>query len=208
MQQVLDALQEEYPDAHIELDFRNPLQLAVATILSAQCTDKRVNLVTPALFAKYRTAAAYAAADPEELRELIRSTGFFNAKAKSIQNMAQRLVDDFRGKVPQVMEDLASLPGVGRKTANVILGNAFGIPGMVVDTHVRRVTQRLRFTRHEDPVKIEFELQTLIPQDHWTQASHLFIFHGRRCCMARKPECARCPVEALCPSSLLKSARK
>jgi len=207
MREVLDRLKQAYPDAHIELDFRNPLELVVATILSAQCTDRRVNEVTPILFKRYRTARRYAEANPEELKAIIKPTGFFNNKTKSIQAMARALVERHGGRVPRTMEELASLQGIGRKTANVILGNAFGIPGMVVDTHVRRVTLRLGFTRHTDPVKIEADLQKLIPEPEWTLSSHLFIFHGRRCCAARKPACERCPVEDLCPSSRLRNPR-
>jgi endonuclease-3 len=207
MREVLDRLERAYPDAHIELDFTNPLQLVVATILSAQCTDKRVNAVTPRLFRRYRSARAYADADPEELKEIIKPTGFFNNKTRSIQAMARGLVERHRGRVPQTMEELSALSGIGRKTANVILGNAFGIPGMVVDTHVRRVTLRLGFTRRTEPDKIETDLQKLISEGRWTLASHLFIFHGRRCCTARKPACERCPVEELCPSSRLRNSR-
>jgi endonuclease-3 len=207
MREVLDRLKRAYPDARIELRFRGPLELAVATILSAQCTDRRVNEVTPRLFRRYRTARDYAEADPDELREIIRSTGFFNNKTKSIQAMARALVERHGGKVPRTMEELRGLGGIGRKTANVILGNAFGIPGLVVDTHVRRVSLRLGFTRVTDPVKIEADLQATIPEDEWTLASHLFIFHGRRCCFARKPTCERCPVEELCPSSRLRNRR-
>jgi endonuclease-3 len=205
VREVLDRLKRAYPDARIELRFKNPLQLAVATILSAQCTDKRVNEVTPRLFRRYRTARAYAEADPEELKAIIKPTGFFNNKTKSIQAMARALVERHRGRVPGSMEELAALQGIGRKTANVILGNAFGVPGMVVDTHVRRVTLRLGFTRQTDPVKIEADLQRRIPEEEWTLASHLFIFHGRRCCTARNPACERCPIEDLCPSSRLRN---
>jgi endonuclease-3 len=207
MREALDRLKRAYPDAHIELDFRTPLDLVIATILSAQCTDKRVNEVTPILFRRYRTARAYAEADPEELKEIIKPTGFFNNKTKSIRAMARGLVERHGGRVPRTMEELSSLSGIGRKTANVILGNAFGIPGMVVDTHVRRVALRLGFTRQTDPVKIEADLQKLIPEQEWTISSHLFIFHGRRCCAARKPACERCPVEELCPSSRLRNPR-
>lgn len=205
MREVLDRLKRAYPDARIELHFKNPLELAVATILSAQCTDRRVNEVTPRLFRKYRSARGYAEADPDELKEIIKPTGFFNNKTRSIQAMARSLVERHGGRVPQTMEELNDLHGIGRKTANVILGNAFGVPGMVVDTHVRRVTLRLGFTRHTDAVKIELDLQQVIPRAEWTLASHLFIFHGRRCCFARKPACDRCPVEELCPSSRLRN---
>ena len=207
MREALDWLKREYPDARIELNFRTPLELVVATILSAQCTDKRVNEVTPRLFRKYRTARDYADADPEELRDIIRPTGFFNNKTRSIQAMARALLEGHRGRVPSTMEELSALPGIGRKTANVILGNAFGEPGIVVDTHVRRVSLRLGFTRQLDPDKIEADLEPLIPRDEWIDASHLFIFHGRRCCTARGPACERCPVEELCPSSRLRNPR-
>jgi endonuclease-3 len=205
MGRVLERLRAAYPDAAIALRFRNPLELAVATILSAQCTDVRVNEVTPRLFRRYRSARGYAAADPTELRDLIRPTGFFNNKAKSIQGLARALLERHAGEVPRTMEELRALPGIGRKTANVILGNAFGVPGMVVDTHVRRVALRLAFTRETDPERIERDLQAVIPEDAWTLASHLFIFHGRRTCAARKPACGRCPVEHLCPNSRLRN---
>ena len=205
MRRVLDRLRVAYPDAAIALRFRNPLELAVATILSAQCTDVRVNEVTPRLFRRYRTARAYATADPDELRDIIRPTGFFNNKTRSIQGMARALLERHGGQVPRTMEELHALPGIGRKTANVILGNAFGVPGMVVDTHVRRVSLRLGFTGETDPVRIELDLQAVIPRDAWTLASHLFIFHGRRTCIARKPACGRCPVEPLCPNSRLRN---
>jgi endonuclease-3 len=207
MRKVLARLKRAYPDAHIELHFRTPLELAVATILSAQCTDRRVNEVTPILFRRYRSARAYAEADPEEIKAIIKPTGFFNNKTRSIQAMARSLLEQHEGQVPRTMQELSALHGIGRKTANVILGNAFGIPGMVVDTHVRRVTQRLGFTRQTDPVKIEADLQKVIPKSEWTLASHLFIFHGRRCCFARKPACERCPVEELCPSSRLRNPK-
>lgn len=205
MGRVLERLRAAYPDAAIALRFRSPLELAVATILSAQCTDVRVNEVTPRLFRRYRSARAYAAADPHELRDIIRPTGFFNNKAKSIQGLARAVLERHGGEVPRTMEELRALPGIGRKTANVILGNAFGVPGMVVDTHVRRVALRLAFTRETDPERIERDLQAVIPEDAWTLASHLFIFHGRRTCAARKPACGRCPVEPLCPNSRLRN---
>jgi endonuclease-3 len=205
MGRVLERLRAAYPDAAIALRFRSPLELAVATILSAQCTDVRVNAVTPRLFRRYRSARAYAAADPDELRDIIRPTGFFNNKAKSIQGLARAVLERHGGEVPRTMEELRALPGIGRKTANVILGNAFGVPGMVVDTHVRRVALRLAFTRETDPERIERDLQAVIPEDAWTLASHLFIFHGRRTCAARKPACGRCSVEPLCPNSRLRN---
>lgn len=207
MRAVLRRLRRAYPDARIELEFRTPLELVVATILSAQCTDRRVNEVTPRLFRRYRSARAYAGADPEELKDIIRPTGFFNNKTRSIQAMARGLIERHGGQVPRTMEELSALQGIGRKTANVILGNAYGIPGMVVDTHVRRVSLRLGFTRHTVPDKIELDLQTIVPRDAWTFASHLFIFHGRRCCHARRPACERCPLEDLCPSSRLRNPR-
>ncbi|PZG42899.1 endonuclease III [Spongiactinospora gelatinilytica] len=193
-------LAETYPDAHCELDFHNPLELLVATILSAQCTDKRVNMVTPLLFAKYRTAADYAAADRSELEQMIRSTGFFRAKTNSIMGMAQVLCDRYGGEVPGRQADLVKLPGVGRKTANVVLGDAFGVPGITVDTHFQRLSRRFRWTAETDPVKIEHAVGDLIPKREWTLLSHRLIWHGRRICHARTPACGVCPVAALCPS--------
>lgn len=199
MSSILSILKKTYPDAHCELNFSNPLELLVATVLSAQCTDKRVNEVTKSLFRKYRKAEDYIKADPTEIEKDIRSTGFYKNKAKSIQGFCKILVEKYGGKVPKTMEELTQLPGVGRKTANVILGNAYGIPGITCDTHVIRLSERLGFSKQKDPVKLEFELQTIIPQKDWTLASHLLIWHGRRCCYARKPECFRCPVLKLCP---------
>ncbi|GII86797.1 endonuclease III [Sphaerisporangium siamense] len=193
-------LAETYPDAHCELDFGNPLELLVATILSAQCTDKRVNMVTPVLFAKYRTAADYAGADREELEEIIRSTGFFRAKANSIIGMAQVVCERYGGEVPGKLKDLVTLPGVGRKTANVVLGNAFDVPGITVDTHFQRLTRRFGWTTETDPVKIEHAVGELIPKSQWTDMSHYLIWHGRRICHARKPACGVCPLATLCPS--------
>ncbi|MBB4913086.1 endonuclease III [Streptosporangium saharense] len=198
--QIDRVLAETYPDAHCELDFTNPLELLVATILSAQCTDKRVNLVTPALFAKYPTAEDYAGADRAELEELIRSTGFYRAKANSILGMAQALCERYGGEVPGKLKDLVTLPGVGRKTANVVLGNAFGVPGITVDTHFQRLVHRFGWTEETDPVKIEHVVGTLIPKRDWTMASHRLIWHGRRICHARKPACGACPLATLCPS--------
>lgn len=189
-----------YPDAHCELDFQNPLELLVATILSAQCTDKRVNLTTPAVFARYRTAADYAAADRAELEGLIQSTGFFRAKASSLLGLGQALCDRYDGEVPDRLEDLVTLPGVGRKTANVVLGNAFGVPGITVDTHVGRLARRLGWTEQTDPDKVEGEVGALFPRRDWTQLSHTLIWHGRRRCHARKPACGACPVARWCPS--------
>jgi endonuclease-3 len=199
--QLLEVLPEVYPDAHCELDFKNPLQLLIATILSAQCTDKRVNMVTPALFKKYKTAADYADASPAELESEIKSTGFFRNKAKSIRAATSTIAEKFAGKVPDSMEELHELPGVGRKTANVVLGNAFDKnEGIVVDTHVVRLSQRLRLTRHSDAEKIERDLMKLVPRKHWTSWSHWLIWHGRRRCYARKPDCSQCEIFRLCPS--------
>jgi endonuclease-3 len=195
-------LRKEYPDAHCELDYRSPLELAVATILSAQCTDKRVNMVTPALFARFPTAAALAAADQSEVEELIKSTGFFRNKAKSIIGMAKAVVAKHGGEIPRTMDELFALPGIGRKTANVILGNAFGInEGIVVDTHVARLSKRLGLTRETDAVKIEHALMPLFPRTSWALLSHLLIWHGRRVCDARKPRCADCVLRRICPSA-------
>jgi endonuclease-3 len=193
-------LGQAYPDAHCELDFGTPLELAVATILSAQCTDVRVNLTTPALFARYPDAAAYAAADRAELEEMIRSTGFFRNKASSIIGLGQALCERHDGEVPGRMAELVGLPGIGRKTANVILGNAFGVPGIAVDTHVGRLARRFGWTAQTDPVKVEQELMSLFTRPTWTMMGHRVIFHGRRCCHSRKPACGACPVARLCPS--------
>jgi endonuclease-3 len=199
--QLVRELPEIYPDAHCELDFKTPLQLLVATILSAQCTDKRVNMVTPALFRTYRSAKDFAAADPAQLEKAIQSTGFFRNKAKSIRAAAAAIEQEHDGKVPRTMAALNALPGVGRKTANVVLGNAFQIDeGIVVDTHVARLSQRLGLTKQTDAVKIEDDLMKLIPRPHWTNWSHWLIWHGRRRCFARKPDCRNCEVLHLCPS--------
>ena len=189
-----------YPDAHCELNFATPLELLVATILSAQCTDKRVNMVTPVLFARYHTAADYAAADRADLEKIIQSTGFFRAKANSILGLGQALCDRFGGQVPGNLADLVTLPGVGRKTANVVLGNAFGVPGITVDTHFARLARRFGWTRQADPDKIEAEVGALIPRSEWTILSHRLIWHGRRVCQARKPACGACALARLCPS--------
>lgn len=189
-----------YPDAHCELDFTSPLELAVATILSAQCTDKKVNEVTPALFAKYPTAADYAGADRVVLEELIRSTGFYRNKTSSLIGLGQALVERHDGEVPRKLEDLVALPGIGRKTANVILGNAFDIPGLTVDTHFGRLVRRFGWTDETDPVKVEHVVMELIPKAEWTMFSHRVIFHGRRVCHARKPACGACAIARLCPS--------
>ena len=193
-------LAETYPDAHCELDFSTPLELTVATILSAQSTDAGVNKVTPALFAKYPTAADYAAADRAELEEMIHSTGFFRAKTNSLIGLGQALVERYDGEVPPRLRDLVTLPGIGRKTANVILGNAFGIPGITVDTHFGRLARRFGWTTQDDPVKVEHEVGALFPKRDWTMLSHRLIFHGRRMCHARKPACGVCPVARLCPA--------
>ncbi|MDO8729697.1 MAG: endonuclease III [Candidatus Omnitrophota bacterium] len=181
------------------MNHRTPLQLLVATILSAQCTDVRVNKVTPALFRKYKTATAYANADLKRLEQEVRTTGFYRQKAKSIQRTANELVKRFKGQVPRTMEDLVTLPGVWRKTANVILGNCYGVPGIVVDTHVKRLSFRMGLTRHTDPDKIEIDLMKLLPRKDWTFFSHVIIFHGRRICTARRPNCTTCPIKKLCP---------
>ena len=189
-----------YPDAHCELDFTSPLELLVATILSAQTTDRRVNMVTPVLFAKYRTAADYAAADRSEVEQIIQSTGFFRAKTTSLIGLGQALCDRFGGEVPGRLADLVTLPGVGRKTANVVLGNAFAVPGITVDTHFGRLSRRFGWTQQDDPVKIEQEVGGLVPKSEWTMLSHRLIWHGRRVCHARKPACGACGVAALCPA--------
>jgi endonuclease-3 len=189
-----------YPNAHCELNFTSPLELLVATILSAQCTDKRVNMVTPVLFSRYRTAADYAAADRDEVEKIIQSTGFFRAKTTSLIGLGQALCDRFGGEVPPRLRDLVTLPGVGRKTANVVLGNAFGIPGITVDTHFFRLARRFGWTTQDDPVKIEQEVGALIPRSEWTALSHRLIWHGRRMCHARRPACGACPLARLCPA--------
>ncbi len=199
---IIRKLKKRYPDAKCSLNYRSPLQLLVATILSAQCTDARVNQVTKTLFKKYKTAKDYANANPEELEREIQSTGFFRNKTKSIVGMAQALVSDHGSKVPNTMAELVQLPGVGRKTANVVLGNAFGIDeGVVVDTHVTRISNRLAFTSNKDAVKIERDLIDLVPKTEWTLVPHLFIHHGREICRARSPRCEMCPISDLCPSS-------
>lgn len=197
---IFNALKKTYPDAHCELDFENPLQLAVATILSAQCTDRRVNLVTPALFAKYPTAAAYASAKRSELEALIASTGFFRNKATSIIGLAQKLVTEYDGELPSTLDELVTLPGVGRKTANVILGNAFDVPGITVDTHFGRLVRRFGWTTNTDPVKVERDIMALFPAKDWTLLSHVIIWHGRRRCHAKKPACGACPLAKHCPA--------
>jgi endonuclease-3 len=193
-------LAELYPDAHCELDFSTPLELLVATILSAQCTDKRVNLVTPVLFARYHSAADYAAADRDEVEKIVISTGFFRAKTTSIIRLGQALCGKFGGEVPARLGDLVTLPGVGRKTANVVLGNAFGVPGITVDTHFGRLSRRFGWTSSEDPVKVEQEVGALFPRSEWTMLSHRLIWHGRRVCHSRRPACGACTLAGLCPA--------
>jgi endonuclease-3 len=199
---IYKRLNKEYPDAHCELDHGNPLQLLMATILSAQCTDKRVNLVTPRLFKRFPDAKSLAAAKPEELEDLIRSTGFFRNKTKSLIGMADAVVERHGGEIPSTMDELTKLPGVGRKTANVILGNTFEKnEGVVVDTHVGRLSRRLGLTRQTDPIKVELQLMKLFPRKVWAKLSHLLIFHGRRICIARSPKCELCVLNDICPSS-------
>jgi endonuclease III len=197
---VYRGLLELYPYAHCELDFENPLQLLVATVISAQTTDVRVNQVTPALFARYPDAAALAAADRADMEALLQPTGFFRAKTDSILKLSAALVERYGGEVPPRLDDLVTLPGVGRKTANVVLGNAFGIPGITVDTHFGRLARRFGWTTETDPVRVEHEVGALFPKRDWTMLSHVLIFHGRRTCHARKPACGACPVASLCPS--------
>ena len=197
---VYRGLLELYPYAHCELDFESPLQLLRATVLSPKSTDVRVNQVTPALFARYPDAAALAAADRSEMEALIQPTGFFRAKTDSVLKLSAALVERYGGEVPPRLDDLVTLPGVGRKTANVVLGNAFGIPGITVDTHFGRLARRFGWTRETDPVRVEQEVGALFPKRDWTMLSHVLIFHGRRTCHARKPACGACPVAALCPS--------
>ncbi|HEX3899871.1 MAG TPA: endonuclease III [Mycobacteriales bacterium] len=194
------VLKATYPDAHCELDFASPLQLLVATVLSAQCTDKMVNSVTPALFRRYPTAKDYAAADRAEMEVMIKSTGFFRAKTDSLLKLGQALDEQYAGEVPGRLEDLVKLPGVGRKTANVVLGNAFGIPGITVDTHFGRLSRRFGWTTEEDPVKVEHEVGALFVKADWTGLSHRMIWHGRRACHAKKAACGACPLAKLCPS--------
>jgi endonuclease-3 len=208
VRRILALLDEHYPDARCSLAFSSPLELLVATILSAQCTDGRVNAVTPALFAKYRTAAAYAAADPEELRQEVRPTGFFRNKAAAILGAAAAIAARHGGAVPRTMEELTALPGVGRKTANVILGNAFGVPGVVVDTHVGRIARRLGWSAATDPARVEQDLMRLVPRERWVRLSHQLIAHGRALCRAPRPRCAECFLDAsLCPSRADAAAR-
>jgi len=211
---ILERLKKAYPDAAIALRFESPLELLVATILSAQCTDERVNMVTEDLFKKYRSAKDYATADPTTLEREIHSTGFFKAKTRALLGLGRALVEQHDGAVPRTVEELTALPGVGRKTANVVLGNAFDIPALAVDTHVFRVSQRLGLARATDPDEVHDQLCRVIPRRWWTRATHLLIIHGRRTCYARKPDCPRCVVNALCPwpektkAETTKAARK
>ena len=197
---VYRILSKTYPEIRCELDFKNPLELIVATVLSAQCTDKRVNTITPALFKKYKTAKAYAGADIHQLEELVFQTGFYRAKARHIKGIGIKLLEEFNGEVPNTLEELITLPGVGRKTANVVLGHAFDIPGITVDTHFGRLSRRFGWTKEMDPVKVERIVGELIPQKEWTNLSQRMIWHGRRICHSRKPACGACPVAKLCPS--------
>ncbi|GAA1271591.1 hypothetical protein GCM10009677_25710 [Sphaerisporangium rubeum] len=197
---ITRILAETYPDAHCELNFTNAFELLIATVMSAQTTDVRVNMVTPALFAKYPTPDDLAAADPQDVEEIIKSTGFFRAKTKSIIGLSVALRDRFGGEVPRTLEQMVTLPGVGRKTANVVLGNAFGVPGITVDTHFGRLTRRFGWTGETDPVKVEHIVGELVPKKEWTLLSHYLIWHGRRVCHARKPACGVCPLADLCPS--------
>lgn len=201
VQAVVKNLKKAYPDAKCALNFSNPWELLVATVLSAQCTDKRVNMVTPELFKKFRTPKDYVETKQENIEELIRSTGFYKSKAKSIRGAAERIIQEHGGQVPKKLDELVNLPGVGRKTANVILGNAYGVPGLTVDTHMIRLNRRLGFTQNLDPVKIEYDLMALVPQKEWTDYSHLIISHGRNRCFARSPDCGHCEVQKFCPSA-------
>ena len=197
---IYRILTKTYPEIHCELDFKNPLQLTVAVVLSAQCTDKRVNQVTPALFKKYKTANDYAKAPLSEIEEIIYSLGFHHSKARHLKGLGAKIMEDFGGKVPATLEELITLPGVGRKTANVVLGHAFGIPGITVDTHFGRLSRRFGWSESMDPVKVEFEVGELIPQKEWTNLSQRMIWHGRRICHSRKPACGACPLAKVCPS--------
>ena len=199
--ETVKRLRETYPNACCSLDFENVFQLLVATILSAQCTDERVNIVTKDLFKKYTTIESVANAPVEEMEQDIKSTGFYRNKAKNIVACAQKIISDFNGIVPDNMDDLLTLPGVGRKTANLVLGDVYGIPGIVVDTHVKRISNKLGLTKNSDPVKIEFDLREILPKEHWIEWNHLIVFHGRAICKAKSPMCAICPLADLCPSS-------
>lgn len=197
---IYRILTKTYPEIHCELDFKNPLQLTVAVVLSAQCTDKRVNQITPALFKKYKTAKDYAKAPLPEIEEIIYSLGFHHAKARHLKGLGTKIVEEFGGEVPSTLEELITLPGVGRKTANVVLGHAFGIPGITVDTHFGRLSRRFKWSESMDPVKVEHEVGELIPQKEWTNLSQRMIWHGRRICHSRKPACGACPLAKVCPS--------
>ncbi len=201
---IITLLNKHYPDARCSLNYRNPLELLIATILSAQCTDERVNTVTGSLFKKYKSPKEYAQVRPAVLEADIRSTGFYKNKTKSIISCCKKIMEIHGGKVPATLEELVKLDGIGRKTANVILGNAFGIPGITVDTHVKRVSNRLGLTENQDPVKIEFDLMALVPQKEWTHFSHCMIFHGRNTCMSRNPHCEECVLASLCPKAGVK----
>jgi endonuclease III len=201
VKKIWPILKATYPDATIALNFSNPLELLIATILSAQCTDVRVNIVTKDLFKKYRSAEDWARADLKEIENDIRSTGFYHNKAVNIKGACKKIIEEHSGKVPQTMEELTALPGVGRKTANVVLGNAFGIPGIACDTHVIRLSRRLALSENSDPVKLERDLAEIVPMDRWTLFSHLLIFHGRNICKARKPDCPVCPIAVHCPAA-------
>jgi len=201
LKKIWPILKKTYPDARTALRFTNPLELLIATILSAQCTDQRVNMVTKELFQKYRSAEDWAKTDLKQIEEDIKTTGFYRNKARNIKQACTKIVEQFGGQVPQTMEELISLPGVGRKTANCVLGNAFGIPGIVCDTHVIRLSRRLGLSENRDPVKLEFDLAEIVPRKNWTMFSHLLIFHGRNICKARKPDCPACPIAKYCPSA-------
>jgi endonuclease III len=205
---IMAELEKRYPETGTALHYKNPLQLAIATILSAQCTDKRVNMVTPALFKRFPTAQSFADADLQDIEELIKTTGFFRNKAKHIQGFCRAIIEDHGGEVPNDLETLVKLPGIGRKTANVVLGDVFGIPGITVDTHVGRLSRRLGLTKLTDAVKVEFALQKLIPEPEWTRFSHRLILLGREICDARKPKCESCPMTAFCPKKGLKKPAK
>jgi len=194
------ALSKLYPNVHCELNFKSPLQLLIATVLSAQCTDKRVNAVTPALFKRYKSVEDFTGANLRELQGIIKSTGFYRAKAKNIKGLSAKILKDYEGEVPRELEELVKLPGVGRKTANVVLGHAFNTPGITVDTHFGRLSRRFGWTKETDPVKVEFEVMELIPEEEWTNLSQRMIWHGRRVCHSRRPACAACPISSLCPS--------
>lgn len=198
---ILKRLKQAYPNAGCELNFSNPLELAVGAILSAQCTDKRVNMVTPALFRKYRTARDWADTPQDVLENEIRSTGFFRNKAKNIRALCAELDAKHGGRIPDNLDVLIQLPGIGRKTANLLISAAYGQPGIIVDTHFKRLSARLGFTKNDDPDKIEFDLKAIVPEKNWSDWSHVMVFHGRRCCFARKPACDKCPIRDLCPSA-------